>query len=192
MRFKAHLHAQDEHKDSPLAIKFALESLRFRRPDFDIDKIPEYFLSHDEFLMINTLAIAIRDTQGLPAALDIWKKLKENYERDHSLKSYENVAYKNLVMNISIALKLMGRYEECLSIAEEGYGVSLAQHDMKSFSRFLYQRAFCKMKLGQKEEGRALYKKFLMFAYVLDGYAGISFETVKKEYEDEFREASPV
>ena len=63
---------------------------------------------------------------------------------------------------------------------------------MKSFGQFLYQRAFCKMKLGQKDEGRTLYKKFLMFSYALDGHTNISFETVKKEYEDEFEEVSPV
>ena len=40
------------------------------------------------------------------------------------------------------------------------------------------------MKLGKKEEGRELYKKFLMFAYVLDGYCAINFETVRKEFVD--------
>ena len=66
-----------------------------------IDKIPEYFLSHEEFLPISTLAIIVKDTEGLSAAID-------------------------------------------------------------------------------------------MFAYALDGYTNISFETVKKEYEDEFGEASPI
>jgi len=42
------------------------------------------------------------------------------------------------------------------------------------------------MKLGQEEEGKELYKKFQMFAYVLDGYAAIDFAIVKKEYEDLF------
>ena len=48
------------------------------------------------------------------------------------------------------------------------------------------------MKLGQKDEGRALYKKFLALAYALDGHFAISFETVMKEYRDEFGEAPPV
>ena len=62
----------------------------------------------------------------------------------------------------------------------------MARHDMRSFSRLLYQRVYCMMKPRQKEEGRKLYKKFLMFAYVLDGYASISYETVRKEFVDTF------
>ena len=149
-------------------------------------------MTHDEFLLINTLASILRDTEGLPAALDVWQKLKRSYDRDYALNPQNNELYRVLMMNISIALKLSGRWEECLRAAEEGYDASLAQHDMKSVGRFLYQRAFCLMKLGQKEKGRALYERFLMFARALDGYAGINFETVKKEYEDEFGETSPV
>ena len=61
------------------------------------------------------------------------------------------------------------------------YVDSMARHDMRSFSRLLYQRAYCMMKARQKEEGRKLYKKLLMFAYVLVGYASISCDTVRKE-----------
>ena len=191
LRLKANLHAQGEYKDLSLAMKCTLDCLRHRRPDFEIDKINEYFLSHDEFLLVNNLAIISRELEGLPAALDIWLKLKENHDRNYSLNPKDDNAYRVLVMNIAIALKLSKRYEECLKIATEGYDKSLAHNDLKSFSRFLYQRAFCLMKLGQKEEGKALYKKFLMFAYVMDGYANICFKTVMKEYEDEFGEASP-
>ena len=42
------------------------------------------------------------------------------------------------------------------------------------------------MKLGCVEEGKEQYKKFLMFAYIVDGYAAVNFETVKKEYADNF------
>ena len=192
LRFKANLHSEGEYKDTPLAMKYVLEALRFRRPDFAVDDIPNYFLAHDEFLLINTMAVIVRDLEGLPAAIEIWQKLKDNYDRDYAFLTKDNIAYNSIVMNIALALKMCGRYEECLSRAEEGYKISLEQHDMRSFSRYLYLRAFCKMKLGQRDEGRALYKRFLMLAYVLDRYARISFDTVKKEYEDEFSEASPV
>ena len=192
LRFKAGIHSQGEYKDPPLVIKCVLEALRYRRPDFAVENIPNYFLSHDEFLLINNLAIAVRDMEGLPAAIDIWQKLKENYNRNYTLHPKENLAYLNLVMSLAIALKQSERYEECLCITEEGCNVSLTHNDVKSFSRFLYQRAFCMMKLGQNDEGRALYKRFLMFAYALDGYANISFDMMKKEYEDEFGEVSPV
>ena len=167
-----------------------MECLKHHRPDFDLDLISGYFLSHDEKLIINNIAIIYKELKGLPAALEIWLKLKENHNRDY-MSSINDVSYTNLVMNIAIAQKLLGRWDDCLEIAKEGYADSMTRHDMRSFSRFLYQKAFCLMKLGKKEEGRALYKKFLMFAYVLDGYCAINFETVRKEFVDTFGEEVP-
>ena len=191
LRFKACLHQQGEYKDPPLALKYILEAIKYTRPDFAIDKIPDYFLAPDEFHLLNTFASILRDTEGMSAAINVWLKLKDNYERGYALNQKTRIAYRDLVVNISISLKLSGRYEECLEMATEGIATSQKNDDMRAYSRFLYQKAFCLMKLGKKEEGRALYKKFLMFAYVLDGYANISFETVKKEFEDVFGEEAP-
>jgi len=64
--------------------------------------------------------------------------------------------------------------------------MALDFHDMKAYSRYLHLKGWCLLKLGQREEGEKWYKKFFHFAYALDGYAAISFETVKKEYEEVF------
>ena len=68
-----------------------LECIRLKREDFEIDKIPEYFLAHDEYTLINTLALAYKELEGLPKAIDIWQKLKANYERDYSINPYNNL-----------------------------------------------------------------------------------------------------
>jgi tetratricopeptide (TPR) repeat protein len=143
-------------------------------------------LSHDEFLFINLISIAYKDLYGISKAIEIWQKLKTNYEKNYMATVGENIAYRDLLVNIAIALKQSERFEECLSLVEDGMAIALKYHDMRSYSRYLYQKAWCLLKLGNKKEGEELYKKFLMFAYTLDGYANISFETVKKEYEDVF------
>ena len=190
LRYKAMLHLQGEYKDIQLASKYLMEAITYRRPDFKAENIQDYFLSLEEFMLINNLALLVNETEGLPKALEMWQKLKTCYEKTHSHSLARN-AYRDLVMNISIALKLLGRYEECLEAAIEGCERSLYSQNMKEYSRYLYQRAFCLMKLDRRDEGRPLYRKFLMLACALDGQYNISFETVSKEYEDEFGEPAP-
>jgi transcriptional regulator with XRE-family HTH domain len=186
LRLRANLHLQGPYKDSKLAVQYILEYIKLQRPDFDVNNIADYFLSPDEYQMINLLAIVYRDLYGIPEALVIWRGLKANYERSHTVNLGVNESYTVLLSNIALALKHMESYEECLLAVDEGMTQALKYHDMRAYSRYLHQRAWCLLKLGNKEEGEEAYKKFLMFAYVLDGYAGIDFKTVKKEYEDVF------
>ncbi len=186
MRLRANLHLQEKYKDSKLAVQYILEYIKQQRPDFKEDNIADYFLSHDEFLMINLLAIAYRDLYGIPKAIEIWRRLKANYERNYTVDIGKNEAYRILLSNIALALKHSECFEECLQAVDEGMALALKYHDMKAYSRYLHQRAWCLLKLGNKQEGSEAYKKFLMFAYVLDGYANMHFNVVKKEYEDVF------
>jgi len=160
------------------------------RADFETDKIPDYFLAPDEFILINMLAVAYKELEGLPKAIEIWLKLKANYQKNYTvnIQTFNHPAYRDLTANIALALLHSLRFAECLDVAEENAVMALQQHDMKTYSRCLHQKAFCLMKLGRTDEGKEWYKKFLMFAYALDGYAAINFETVKKEYTDNFGE----
>jgi tetratricopeptide (TPR) repeat protein len=183
---RANLYVQGKYKDPALAVKYATECLKKNRPDFDIEKIPDYFLSSDELVLISLLAMAYKELEGLPTAIDIWQKLRANYEKNYKAEVTADLAYRDLLSNITLALRHAGRFEECLEMAEKGLALSLAYHDMRAYSRYLHQKAWCLMKLGRRQEGEEWYVKFLLFAYVLDGYAAINFQTVVKEYQDTF------
>ena len=185
LRFKANLYAQGTYKDSTAAKAHALACLRINRPDFEVEKITDYYLSDDECILISLLAIIIKDLEGLPKALEIWLALKQNYEKNYKLNNFTQ-AYRDLCTNIAMAFKHLERFEECLKAAEEGITQSLSYHDMRTYSRYLYLKGWSLLKLGRTEEGEEVYKKFLLFAYVVDGYAAINFETVKKEYTEAF------
>jgi len=190
LRLKANLHLQGPYKDVDFALKCVLECIGKNRADFDVEKISEYFLAPDEFILINMLAVAYKELEGLPSALGIWRKLKANYLNNYTvnIQTFNNPAYRDLTANIALALLHTRQYAECLDVARENAAMALQQHDMKAYSRCLHQQAFCLMKLGRTDGGKEWYKKFLMFAYVMDGYAAINFETVKKEYTDNFGE----
>jgi len=168
-----------------LAKEYAIKFLQINRPNFELDNISDYLLSDDETILISLLAIIYRDLEGLPKALEIWLKLKQNYEKNYKLKT-PNMAHRDLLTNIALAYKHLERWEDCLQAAEEGMDMSLNNHDMRTYSRHLHLKGWSLLKLGRKDEGQVMYKKFLMFAYVLDGYAAMKFETDKKEYLAEF------
>lgn len=188
LRFMAAVHLQGQYKDIHKSLECATECIKINRPDFDIDKLADYFLSPDELTLLNMIAIAYAEIEGMSRAIEIWFMLKANYEKQYNLSVHENPRYRELVLNICVGLKNAERFEECLAIAEEGLKSALANNEMRTHIIYFRQKAWCLMKLGRADEGRELYKKFLMLAYVMDGYASVSFEMGKKEYEDTFGE----
>lgn len=186
LRYKAALHLQGAYKNIELCLQFANECVKLNRPDFDITKIPQYFLSQDELILINMMAIATVEVEGIDRAIEIWLMMKANYEKQYHVRVHENPRYRGLVVNICVALKNAQRIEECLELAEEGLKSTLTNNEMKSHMIYYRLIVWCLMKLGREEEGKERYKKFLMLAYVMDGYSSISFELAKKEYENDF------
>ncbi|MCL2189374.1 MAG: helix-turn-helix transcriptional regulator [Defluviitaleaceae bacterium] len=187
-RFNAGLHLHGAYKDTQKCLRLAMECLSLTRDDFDINKIPEYFLSLDELMTLNMVALAYADIEGINKAIEIWFKLKENYEKQFNIGVHETPRYRELVLNICVALRNAERYEECLTLAEEGLKNALTHHEMRTHLIFYRQKAWCLMKLGREEEGREWYKKFIMLAYVMNGYATVSYDLAKQEYEATFGE----
>jgi len=134
------------------------------------------------------MAVAYSEIEGIGRAIEIWFMLKSNYEKPYNIRVHENPRYRELVLNICTALKKAERFEECLCLAEEGLKSTLANSEMRTYIIYFYQKAWCLMKLGRTEEGKSIYKKFLLLAYAMDGYASVSFEGAKKEYEETFGE----
>jgi len=175
--------------DVTKARALALEIIALFRKDFDMDKIDTYFLTTREYNLLSKIAATYGYEKNLDKSLEIWFKLKINYERNHKIvvQNYAiNTFYVDLLANLGITYKLQGRWEECLDHATENMVTFLQYNDIKAYSRALYQRAYSLMKLGRTEEGKSYYNKFFMLSYVFDGYAAIHFDIVKKEYEDVF------
>ncbi|MDR2600556.1 MAG: helix-turn-helix transcriptional regulator [Oscillospiraceae bacterium] len=186
LKYKASLHMYGQYKDPEKCRDYAIEYIKINRPDFDINKLTSYFLSQDELLVLNLAAVAYAEIDGIDRALEIWFMLKETYERQFDAGVHENPRYRELVINICVSLKKAERYEECLEFAEKGLVTAITYHDMRIYILCLYQKAYSLIKLGRMDEGKELYKKFLMFTYVVDGFASFSFDLAKKEYEETF------
>ena len=171
------------------AREYAIEALKINRPNFDLEKIGEYFLTQGEFAIISTLATTYGYANDLATEVDILAKLKVNYEKNHKIVIADLAItdfYSMLLTNIGINYKLLERWEECLQQAISNMDFYIKSNDIRLYCRAIYQRAYSLMKLGKTAEGKEYYKKFFMLAHVLDGEFAINFAVVKKEYEEVF------
>jgi len=185
---KANFYCYGKYENPELAVKYAVEYLKLARPDFEIDKIQDYFLATHEVSTLNALAIAYVKLDGPVRALEIMQKTKQSIEKNYH--GHKNLrlehTYKVLIGNIITGLNKAGQYEACLDLANECLDNSMFGGDVLFQQQCLNCKAKALMHLGQKAEGEELYKKVLLASYGLDGYGGINFAEGKKYYEDTF------
>jgi len=132
--------------------------------------------------------MAYGERDGVLKTVDLWRKLKANFERNYSvlIQNMQNTWYRDLLCNITITLYHAGLYEECLESAEEGLKASREIRDMLHFQNHLEAKASCLLKLGRVDEGDELYRKYLLFRYSIGEAPDTGFNLAKKDYERQF------
>ena len=181
LRYKALLHIRGQYEDTPACINYAMECIRLSRPDFEIERISEYFLSPEELQLLSIIAVAYEDM-----TIEILRQIKSNYEEHYTANAQGDRRYRELLLNIVSALINAGHYEECLEVAEEGLSYALMHSEMRTCLIYFRHTAWCLMKLGRTKEGKEQYKKFLMLAYVMDSYSIVSVEEAQRSFEEAF------
>jgi len=180
----------NKYVDPKRAIECGLECIRLTRPDFEIEKIPDYFLAPHEHLIIYQLATAYIKLEGVDKAIDIWYMVKDNMEKRYaaSIEKHpliiSNARYRDLLLQITFVLSKANRHEECLKASEEGLATAYHSNNLLHFVNYLSFKAESLEKLGRADESKEFYKKMLMLHFILDGYGPYSFVKCKKDYED--------
>jgi len=179
-----------KYLNPPLAVEYALEYIRITRPDFEIEKIPEYFLSMTEYQVLIILAKSYAMMTDSDKTISLWLNIKTNMEKNYlhsvvplTFRNVTNQLYVDLQHNISLTLGELGRWEECLEIAEEGMTFAMQAQNMFSYERFLNRKSTALLKLNRLEESRECMKKVLLIHFILDGNWGVNFADSKKYYE---------
>ena len=186
LRFKAALYIAGPYKNLRACVDYAIKCIKLNRPNFDLDKISDYFLSPEELALLSLIAVAYKELHGISKTIEIFHKVKAHYEEQHMINIHNNRRYRELLLNIASALKFAGRHEECLEIAEYGLKYAFIHSEMRACFIYMHHIAWCLMKLDRRSEGEEQYKKCLMFAYVLGSHSVVSFEDAKKDYEEAF------
>jgi len=193
LRYKAYLYTKGPYKDFLKALDYYKQVLNLTRPGFDMQQLPNYFLSYDEFLHVNGLAntyLAQDTKEGYTNALEIYQHLKNNYDKNSVIHlQANNNNYLQALGNIAECLVNLERYEECLPIATESLLLATQSGNVRLLHSNMHRKAWCLLHLNHEDEGRELLKKAFLLAYVLDGSTHITDDSInhhKKLYQEKF------
>jgi len=189
--YKGILYSQHTYMDAELAFKYTMEYIRLLRPDFEIEKIPEYFLSDNDIKAIGRLATVYNSSGDKEKAIAIRYMLLENFERNYRVDTETSLrdTYIYTISNIARALvEEVGRYEEGLQMAEKGMEMLKGSENVKAYIRLLYHKAYALIFLDRKLEGEEAFKRCLMFSYALGDSAPLdmTIEYHKKFFKEIF------
>ena len=175
---------EDFPKSLELAVELAFDMLRTNRPDFDIDKIDSYYLSHDEMFELGQLANAYKRMEKNDKALELYQALAANYDRNYMgiIGSYRQRYIWSL--NSAIILCQTERYEDSLKIIDEELKNALITNDMILIHRYMRFKVQALFGLGRTEEGEEWCKKFVCMSYGMVGATNVpSMTEIFEEYE---------
>jgi len=188
LKLKTCFYNMGPYMDCQIAIECALESIRLTRPDFEINNINTYFLAPHEIETINNLANAYSNHDEPEMSLKILRLLKENLGLHYASFLNFNQFYLLILVNLAEDLNRLDILNESLEVCAEGMEVSLGCRDMLYYMNFVLTKAECLMKLGNKTEGKELFKQVMLFSYATQGKTGMDFNEIAADYMEKYNE----
>lgn len=132
---------------------------------------PPAFLTYEEILLLNNIAIRYAHLGDLTTAIDMLYHIKDFYDRrvcdiEEALRTESMVLY-----NLSKLLGLAGRIDECLAICEQGISFSIKTRRCSSLAKTLFNKAYAlniRDKPGDKEASLYYVKQAYHLADILE------------------------
>ncbi|MDR2166951.1 MAG: helix-turn-helix transcriptional regulator [Clostridiales bacterium] len=146
-----------------------VEALKITIPEYSTKYIEDYFLSKQDHRVLNMMAVIYRGEGDVDKALDIWYRLKRNYEKHCICKVEMGRKYPSLALNLASTLYKAQRREEAIEICDKGIESCKDTDFFRHLPVIIYVKAMCLYELGQKEESI----KLLRQAYHMSEAMGI-------------------
>jgi len=145
----------------PKIRKILLDALKISIPNFDEEKIPEYWLSQITFGIIDKIAIVYNAENEIDKAINLrkmlWDNLKNQY-RDHTLKAKLTPS---LAYNLASGLHKAAKYEEAIDLCDEGIKSLRHVNSIRVLPLIILIKAYCLYEIGDTQ----ICKKLLRQSY---------------------------
>jgi len=187
---KSSVYGQGPYKNAELALKYSYEFIRIFRPDFEIEKIPEYFLSDSDIKAIQRLAMAYNCSNEIERELQIKYMLLENLKKNYAINADSAFRYTQctIISNmVRTLVQFLKRYDEAIQVIEDNMDIMKHANMVSIYMYTLMYITVAYMHLGRKAEGEDAYKRCLMYAHAVDNNFALNMtvENVKSFFKEE-------
>jgi len=138
-----------------------LDALKISIPNFDEERISEYWLSQITFGIIDKIAIVYNTENEVDKAINLrkmlWDNLKNQY-RDHALKAKLTPS---LAYNLASGLHKAAKYEEAIDLCDEGIKSLRHVNSIRVLPLIMLIKAYCLYEIGDTQ----ICKKLLRQSY---------------------------
>lgn len=110
---------EEQYPDKEQVISKLYEMLLLTRPEFDLTRLNTYLLSKDEIMILNNIAIALRELKRMDEAIEILEKLKVYLENPKFDFEEKRRTYPIILYNLAKWHRLSGEYRKTLSVCGE-------------------------------------------------------------------------
>ena len=170
-----------------------LESaMRLTHPDYGASNLPR-IITYEEATALNNIAIIYSEMGKTDYTIKVLYHLKDFYEHDVLDSSESMRALPTIMYNLSKFLGLSGRYDECISVCNQGIKLMKDYTRGRCLALTLYNLAWAMMKRGREcdiEPAKYALKEAYCVALVLDNRRSF-IEKLKKFSMDNFGEELP-
>lgn len=120
-------------------------------PDFGKKPIGQCFLSHQELMLANNIAIGYGEIGEGEKAIGLLRELKEYLESNYMGNRNKATMYSTILLNLVKYLGLEGYYEEALGVAEKAIGILAETGKTLKIATLRYDIAWICTKLDQNK-----------------------------------------
>lgn len=131
------------------SVKELIGILKWTVPGFGNKPIKEFFLSYQELVLINNIAIGYGDSKEIEKAISLLQELKEYLETTYMGNRNKTTMYSTVLLNLVKYLGLGGHYWEALEVADEAINILVENGKTLKIATLHYDIAWLYMKIDR-------------------------------------------
>jgi len=167
------------------------EALQITWPNFDetdpkhVNSISLRPLAYYEISILNQIAMHYRSAGDYPHATKLYERLRDSMDNSYVDELEKARMYGALLYNYSKTLAQMARYEEALTIIEEGVNFELRGRRLQNLPDFAINKALCLLEMGRIDESIPYFAQAYYGASMFADFGGAENMVVIQDYVQE-------
>lgn len=139
--------------------------LKWTVPCFGRKPLKEFFLSHQELILINNIAIGYGDSQEYEKTIQLLRELKEYLEISSMGNLDKAMMYSTVLLNLVKYLGLGEYYDEALKMADEAINILVENGRTLKVAILHYDIAWIYMKMDKKKYIQKIEDELILSLY---------------------------